>query len=316
MRVNEVKRFFVLVGSMTVVSFLGSTPAAAQNDEYLKQIAENTYNTLQKVNDLPTYLQSLNAFITAWMSQDDSAPTVAMQGSFTNLGNMLITDQSAQLLLQPALNAYLLNNDGNNVFSVNNGTATPTNLATSSTLWYANDLVYSSLLGVPYFAKDPRQQQQAGTTNKIDFALNYVRNASGMNIYHMLPGSNWQGKKESQARYQSYFNTVTSAESFGAYILSKQYLEKDQFTTLQAQLIKQASDPKDWFAQVSSESIGFVLRQLLLYQSQIFVLLTQMLQTQNQMVTAQVMTNAVLIANNSLNETMLVSNAQGKQPTP
>lgn len=314
MRVKGIKKIVVLLGSISMISLFGAKPATAQNsDEYLKQIAENTYNTLQKVNDLPTYLQSLNAFITAWMSQDTSPPTVAMQSSFTNLGNLFISEETQIAPLLPEMNSYLLNNDGNNVFNVNNGTATPTNLATTSTLWYGNDLVYSSLLGVPYFAKDPRQQ--TGGASKIDFAKNYVRNASGLNIYHILPGSNWQGKKESQARYQAYFNTVTAAESFGAYILSRQYIEKDQFTTLQAQLIKQASDPKDWFAQVSSESIGYVLRQILLYQSQLFVLMSQMLQAQNQLVTAQVMTNSILIANNAQNENMLASYAQGKQPT-
>jgi hypothetical protein len=63
-----------------------------------------------------------------------------------------------------------------------------------------------------------------------------------------------------------------------------------------------------------SEKIGYVLRQILLYQSQTFVLMTQIVQLQKQMVSAQVMTNATLVAVNQVNERVLAADAQGVQP--
>jgi hypothetical protein len=270
---------------------------------------------LVRVNNLPPALVNLQAYTNAWMSTDTSTPTSTMQGNFTQLGNYLTTIVDQQNAVQSQLNASLLNNDGSNVYNFNyaNYGSSSQNPATTSNLQYANDLVYSSLLGIPFFAKDPRNS--GGQGKKVDSRLNYIMNASGLNLYHIRPATNWQGSQNSQTKYQGFYNTVMAATSFNGYILSDVYADKNQFTTLQQTLIKQATDPKTWFVEVGKENIGYVLRQLLIYQSQIFVLLTEMIQIQKQMVTAQAINNSVLMAVNMNNENLLVSGAQGKNPS-
>ena len=130
-----------------------------------------------------------------------------------------------------------------------------------------------------------------------------------------MPGNNWQGSKNSVDKYSNYYNTIMSVESFNGYILSNQYADGAQFNNLQNTLIKQASDGQSWFSQVATENMSTVLRQILMYESQVFVLLSQLVQTQRQMVTAQAMTNTLLIAVNQNNETQLVASAQNVRPS-
>lgn len=315
MRFNEVKKILVLMVVAITISISCIFPLRAQTAS--NNIAAILNQILQRVNNLPASLVSLGAFMSAWMDPDTSPPTSAMQQSFTQLGSLITQNSTTQDSLQTSLNAKLLNNDGSNVYNANNtgGMASISkDPATPTSLKYANDLVYSSLLDAPFFAKDPRAGEAPGENKKIDSSLNYILNAGGLNLYHKRPGGG-QGSAESKTRYQGFYNTIMAATSFNGYVLSNVYADKSQFTTLQQALIKQATDPKDWFAQVSSENIGFVLRQLLLYQSQIFVLLTQSLQLQKQMVAAQAMNTSVLIAVNQLNENTMASSARGENPS-
>lgn len=304
MRFNEIKKIFILIGTASIVSLSIVTPVKAQNNPNAGIIAVLN-QILQRVDKLPTELLNLGNLTLAWMSPDTSPPSVSMQQNFLQL-NQLSQNMSTQLNLQPALNNYMLSNsDGQNVYASNGGKK-PTGVAPKATTFpYANDILYSTIMGLPYYAKDPRPG--------VDNAMNYVLNASGANMYHAIPG-NWQGAAASQTRYQNYFNTVMAATSFNNYVLSYQYADKTQFNTLQTTLIQQATDQSNWFAQVAKENIGFVLRQMLIYESQIFVLLTQMIQFQKQMVAAQTMNTSVLIAINQLNEAALVSYAKGQRP--
>jgi hypothetical protein len=111
-----------------------------------------------------------------------------------------------------------------------------------------------------------------------------------------------------------YYNTVMAAESFNGYVLANQYAESQTNNGLsqaQLSLVTQASS-SDWIANVASEQMGMVFRQLLMFESQLYVLMTQMLQTQKQLLIAQAMTNALLIATNQMNEGILASKAQGQ----
>ncbi len=310
---NKVKKFLILLGAAATISLVHFSGLKAQgSNDYLKQIAFNTLGILNNVNTLPATLQAIGNLVNAWISPDTSEATTTMQGTFTQLGNLMTTNKTTQASLQANLNNDLLNNDGNNVLNANNGAPNTANgMANQNTLWHANDLVYSTLLGTPYYPKDPR----AAKNKSINPPYNYIKNASGLNIYHPLPWTMTGGSKQAKLRYHNYFNTVMSVESFGAYVLSHQYADGSQFDTLQTTLIKQATDPKNWFAKVASENIGFVLRQVLLYESQTFVLLTQMLQVQKQAVAAQAMTNALLIATNQMNENVMIANAQGTKPS-
>ncbi len=295
MRLDYIKKIVILTGAVLSVSIVGLTNSRADGADtaLLQQIANNTMMIMQYAQTLPAALEQLTTMALAWTGEDKSETTGNMQKSFTALGDLLVADQATQTssgLIQQ------LNNDllGPNV--------SPTSFPT------ANDVTYSTVLGQPFFPKDPRK---SGGVNPV---YNYIRNASGIKTVHIFPAGSFGGSDSDQAKYRSYYNAVMAAESFNAYVLSYQYADGNQYNSAQAGLIGQASS-KDWIATVSSENIGTVLRQLLIYQSQAYVLMTQLFQTQKQMVTAQTMTNALLISNNAVNESLLLAKAQGVQPS-
>ena len=294
MRLSHIKKFILLLGAASTISFFSITNSHAQGavEVLLQQIAQNTYNILQNVNNLPAYLATSGQLILAWLSPDNSSATASLQQSFSQLGLVLNQDLQAQLSLQPQLNATLLGPSAN-----------------KTNLYYANDLVYSTLLGEPVFSPDPRSQ--ANKNAKVNAVFNYIKNASAINIQHMIPVPSWQGTQENQTIYQNYYDTVLTISSFNGYALSNLYSQGNQLNTLQTSLISQATNSKTWFAQVASENIGIVLRQILLFESQTFVLLSQLVQTQQQLLTAQVMTNTLLISANQPAEDLMVSRARG-----
>lgn len=297
MRSDHLKKFFILLGAASLVSIVSISNLKAQgsSEEYLRLIEQHTNNILRNVNNLPTYLQNLTQMALAFTNSDTSDTTARLQGNFTQLGNIFKDNYAKQGPLQQRLNADLL---GAN--------------ASKATMPYANDLVYSTVLGSPFFQTDPRNPPGGpATANPV---YNYIKNTSGIGISHLQPGT-WNGPLIEQQKYQNYYNMVMGIESFNSYVLNTQFADGNQFNELQQILITQASDPKNWFAQVAAENIGYVLRQILLYQSQMFVLMTQLIQTEKQIASAQVMTNSLLILNNQQNENMLITKAQGVKPT-
>lgn len=314
----QIKTFFTLASAITVISLIYSpalraaeivqtqdataesllgqisttasqtATAASTSSNYLQVIASNTTGMLSDLSTLPATLQSLGQYILSWMNPDTSDITTSVLfPAFNGMQSDLSATLTAQNNMQQQLNSSLF------------GAAPPANVAA---------LTYSSLLGLGSgtAANPPPASPQ----------YSYILNASGMNLQHAAP-KNWTGDQSDRQLYQSYYNTVMAASSFGGYVLSGQYVEAqagNQFTTLQQQLLSQAAGSQTtagWLAQFASENLGVVLKQILMFQSQIFVLLTQSIQLQKQMVTAQVMTNALLIANNQINEGMLLRNAQG-----
>lgn len=291
------QRLKKLLLGMTAVSslvFFNPTLYAQDGEGYLKQIADNTYGTLQKIND----------FVNSWLQKDDTSATSQMQTYFGTLGNLILKQLDLDSELNLQLAADLFNQPINNFKATANGA--PTVLQTIPNV---NDLVYSSILGKPLI---PSAAKNANP------AYNYLKNASAMTIQHVVPGLTWQGDIEAQNRYQSYYNTIMSIESFNAYALSGPYTEGqggNSFTVTQAQLIKQASDSK-WLAEVAQQELGKVFRQILMFSSQSYVLLSQIVQMQKQLLTATVMTNSLLILANQTGENLLVSKAQGVRPQP
>lgn len=293
---KKIKSFLILTGTM--LCFFSTTNSYAQGaiEQLLEAIRVNTYETLSRVNELPNYLQQFGEFMYAWTREDKSDSTSNLQLDFTELGNVLLLSLEPTNVrnTQSALNKDLLGQD-----------------ATQNNLWYANDLVYSTLVGNPFFAVDPRKDSAGRPAANPQY--NYIKNAAGFNIPHIRPGVNWQGSKENQDKYQGLYNTIIAAESFNANALISQYLEGNQFNATQQKLLLKATNP-NWMAEVASEDIGIVLRQLLLFQSQLYVLTTQMVQTQKQSLIAQVINNSLTIAGYSQLETLLAANAQGIQP--
>lgn len=301
---NHIRKFIILLGVAVIISIFSFTNLRAQGtaEGYLAVIAQNTTNILQKVNDLPTYLQNAGQLILSWITPDNSPTTISMQESFATLGKLFVDDFNKQNSMQGQLSTDLL---GPNT--------------TTATLPNANDLVYSTLLGSPYFPKDPRNPP--GGAPKTDPPYNYIKNAGGINISHVRPGLNWQGKPQDQIKYSNYYATVMSIASFNGYVLSNLYADyqnsqdSNSLGSIQSSLITQASG-SNWIAQIATEELGKVLRQILMFQSQSYVLLSQLVQTEKQILAAHAMTNALLIASNQNNESYIASKAQGIQPSP
>ncbi len=309
---NSIKKLLVRPSAALMISLLSFSSANAQSQGgattgYLYNIMINTYGTLQAINNLPNYFTNFGQFIQSWMKTDDSTTTSQIQSSFASLGSAFVNDTNTQNSGQTQLIIDLINQSSMN----------PNPAPKSQTQAIAqiiaqvpnlNELSYSTLVGAP-----PAPKVMASSS-----AYNYIKNAGGITLSHIIPGLNWQGAQKDQTKYQSYYNTVMAAESFNGYVLSNQLADSQNgnaVTTLQATLTAQASD-SSWIAQIATEELGKVLRQILMYNSQNYVLLTQLVQTQRLALSAQAMTNALLILGNQNTEVLLVSKAQGVKPQP
>ncbi|HVE44594.1 MAG TPA: hypothetical protein VNC84_05615 [Gammaproteobacteria bacterium] len=277
--------FLLTAASLTVIG-TNTLYADDASAGVLKQIEINTRNTLKQLDLVPTVLSQLGTFILAWTQKDESKSTASIQGDMTKLGMLIVDTNHQSAAQQSRLNNDLFNGKGNTALN-------------------ANDLTYSTLLGNPFLPK-PKMKD-------TDSRYNYIKNASGINTAHPIPG-NWGGSIEDRDSYQHYFDTVSAVESYNGYVLSQLYADGNQLNELQMSLVLKASSGSDWFAEVASENIGTVLRQILLFESQVFVIMTQMLQTEKQIAATSAMTNAVLIASQQTNEKTLIAKAQGVPP--
>lgn len=293
-------KMFALMFAGIAISVSAVLPSRADDSStfYLRLIAEYTNGILGKVNNLPVYLEIIANSTASLFKTDDTTITSTLQGSFTGLANNFIQNSQGQASLQSNLS---------NILFVNPATQ---KAATAAQLPNANDLTYQTMLGQPFFGTDPRGKD-------IDAMLNYVTNASGVGLVHTFPVAGWRGDAQSQQTYSNFFNTILAAESYSGYLLSDMYTDAKNgspFNTLQQELIKEASDPTKWFAKIASEEIGIVLRQILMFESQSFVLLSEMLKIEKQALYAQAMTNSLLVLSTATTEDMLIRKAQGSLP--
>lgn len=320
--VKKLLALLVAAIAITIVSIVAFdiTPIGAQPPpDYgalLTAIKADTGAILLKVNDLPTTLASLLSAVTSVQVPDNppTSITTDLQTDFTKLGNTSITNLNQQNALQPSITTDLF-------FGVDPTKPTMPNTAgpdagqlstLRSTLPNANDLLYPTILGQPLFAQDPRNPT-GGTPPAVDPLYNYIRNASGLAWPHSMPLNNWGGNKSDQLAYRSYYNTIMAIQSFNSYILSNLYIDGkngNQLTNTQNALVLKATAP-NWLAQVAGENIGVVIRHILVYQSQSFVALTQLLQTQKQLLAAQIMNNTLFMLSNQINEKILIQHASG-----
>lgn len=302
---KQIKKVSIVLGLAVPLCFINAAnlrAADAGGPDYLQIIANNTTAILDKVNGIPDYLTAMGKFIVSWMDAEKSTTMSKMQENFDILGQVLIKNPSTQLSGQQQIMADIV---GKTLADFNGDANAPILKSVPN----INDLSYASLLGSPPAAKGPFS------------ASNYVKNAVGANYRHILPRPEWANinlMNPYQLTYYNYFNTITSIESFGAYVLSNAAVESqngDQSSNaLQDALVKQASDG-NWITEIGSETLGKVLRQILIFESQSYVLLTQLVQTQKQQLTAAVMTNSLLILNNRTNENYMAAKAQGIAPT-
>lgn len=299
--VSQIKKVVLFVSAGIMASFVVVNNAYAQSAEvYLQIIAKNTAEILGRVDKIPSHIQSMFEYTSNWLKPDDSDDTAQLQSNFALLGTNFVNLPTAQNSIQQRLAADIVQQP---IASFTQPQNAPAILGILPNI---NNMMYSSMLGLPPVTKGAQFDPYA-----------YVKSAGGAEIPHTLPprpeDKRWSGGDENINRYRAYYNTVIAAESFSSYALSNLYSENqsgNQSTALQNKLVEQASSSA-WLLSVTTEELGKVLRQILIFQSQTYVLLTQLVQTQKQLLTATVMTNSLLIANNQLNEMVLVSRASG-----
>ncbi len=265
-----------------------SAVADTTAEGYLQQIAQYTNATMVSVSNIPTYLLAITQAMVSWINPDTTNTTANLQNAFTGYYIALSLSTNFQPTYATALTADIMS------------AATTTNLPS------ANDVTYQTVLGTKFFNPDPRD---TGTGTPTDSIYNYLKNASGGAIVHMIPSSSWNGTANDQAKYSAFYNTTTAVETYNAYVMSE--LASDALAGVPAnqKTLTDMANGSNLFTQIASEGLGVVLRQILMFESQSFVVLTQMLQTQKQLLETQAMTNTLLMNSGVTSEGLLLRKA-------
>ncbi|MDA8561640.1 hypothetical protein N9L02_00825 [Gammaproteobacteria bacterium] len=211
-------------------------------------------------------LKALNSFILSWLSPDESKSTQELASDFFNYFKYKFENKEVQISSQPALLEWLV---------------TPNK----------KDLNYTTLLGN---VKDDEKDEASKSA-----ALRYTRFSSGANLSHKKIS-----KIQNEAAaimFQNLNLTSTSIQTYNSYLMGKQYanyLNEKKLSETQYKLQDKASS-EDWLLDVATEkSIGIILRQLLLFTSQIYLLNLELVNSQNEQLAATAMTNSLLIISN------------------
>lgn len=302
--INFLKKCFILIIAVLSVSIFTSANIQAQSGDTTEILLQQILTVLQNMDkNITTLITNFSTYVVQWTTADTSEqPMTSVSAYSQTLGNNISVQNG---LDKDGKGATIQTQLLNNLFYG----------ADSKSLLNINELTYTSLLKLPYKIETPEKNS--------DPAFGFIKNAAGLNISHIPP---WSYKFLDKTRnttdpmvYADYYNTMMSIESFNAYILSGFYVDylmnATPLTQQQLALVNQAND-KNWFTQMSSQYIGYVLRQILLYESQAFVVLTELLQTNKQLLAAQVMNNTLLILNNQANEKKLFQKAAGIPVTP
>lgn len=289
---NLLKKLFVLAVAALSIAIVNFKPvnAATMSEYYLQQIAQYTQQILRFLQD-PANFAGVGVSL---MQQDTGDDTITTKAQQTLAASGWQYTMSQQLV--KALQRQLISDIIGKPMEDFSG-KTPKILGAIPDV---NALSFGSLLGV--------LPVQDAPFNAYDF----VKIASSANTVRPIPSNSWQGNEDAKAKYKNYYNTVTAVESFNGYVLSEmafQYALKAN--EMRDQLINMASS-SDWIAKVATQELGRVFRQILLFESQNFVLNAQIEKNQRQMVAAQAMTNALLIKFNAINESELIRSAKGK----
>jgi hypothetical protein len=295
-RIKKMMVWIVTVAALQITWADSTTPATpgptsvadTTAEGYLQQIATYTNGTMVAVNNIPSYLLTITEAMYAWLNPDTSSTTANLQGAFSTYYSSIDASVKVQPIFGAALTTDLLNG------------------ASASTLPNANDVSYETLLGTKILNPDPRDANGGTPTDSV---YNYIKNASGGSITHVMPNSSWNGTAGDQAKYNGYYNTVMTAETYNAYTLSQ--LATDIISGIPAnqKALTDMANGSSFFSQVASEGAGIVLRQILMFESQSFIVLTEILKTEKQLLATQAMTNTLLINNGVTSEQILLRKA-------
>ena len=308
---NQLKKIAILTIALIVITLFSLTNLHAESsktDELLQKILDVLTNVDTNVATINGNVKKMVEeyvvpYIEAWMKEDSYTELKTTLMPYTQtLGNTIAEETATDKDKRGEGNQTNLLND---LFSGVTTADLPKNTILSN-------LTYQSFLNLNYALPTKKTPNPLAGDPKYD----YIKNAAGLNIQHFPSGSyRFEPTKivNAKQRYTDYYNTIMAIESFDAYLLSNHYIDATQgtpLTTLQAAMVEQAGK-EDWFKQVASQAIGAVLRQILLYDSQSFVVLTEILRTSKQMLAAQAMANTLLIVNNQENERSMLKAAQG-----
>ena len=289
--IDHLKKMFVLVVAALSISIvqLGPASAATASEYYLYYITQYTYQILQIIQNPANFA----GLAVSWMQQDtgDSSITTQAQQNLATTGWSFTKSQLIIKQMQKKVMADILGKPA----SVFSGDPAPIVLDIPD----INEISFSSLIGEPPVEK-----------RSVDF-YGYVKNAAGFNTIHPIPDSSWEGNDDAKLKYRNYFNTIISVESFSAYILSQLAINSLlKVNETRDQLVNTVSS-SGFIAQIATEELGRVFRQILLFESQNFVLNAQIQKRLDEMVSAQAMTNTLLIKLNEGNEFNLLRAAKG-----
>jgi hypothetical protein len=313
---SRTKKIIALMIAASTMTIFVSPSLRAQGLDValiLAAIKKDTGEILHAVDSIPSQLNTIIEAVVAlnvtWTQPDSTDTSANLQSSFATMTDTVIKNSALQTSIQSKLLNDFLQPTASAAMP---NYVTPPTAVTAQNFPFANDMTFQTLLGQPYFAKDPRPTTDANKNQiVVDPTYNYIKNAAGLNITHVIPGQYWSGSQEARQKYFNFYTTINAIQTYDAYILGQLYSDfanGPQLTNQQNALMKQASN-SDWFSQVATENIGVVLRQILMYNSQTFVLLTQLLQTQRQALAAQAMTNTLIVLGNQFNERSLLNDA-------
>lgn len=288
---DPLKKGFVLIVAALCVAIVNTSPATADGvaNNYLREISQYTNSILEFLRE-PDNIAGVGVSLMEKDTGENSINTVA-QESLAQSGWTYNKGQALALELQKQLIADIIGMDISS-FSGKD----PSVLKKVPNV---NDLSYASLLGQP------------PVENASSDPYTFLKYTSG--VYYRLPFIKkwWKGDEEAKDKYRAYFNTITAIKSFGSYVLSQLTFDAAlKMNATRAELVSMASS-SSWIAQVATEELGRVFRQILLFESQNFVLNTQIDKNLRNMVSLQAMTNTLLINLNALNEKTLTDAAQG-----
>lgn len=302
---KAIEKTAIACAATTVLALSLNSPLYAQDEgssglsaKLLADIRQYTHDILDRVNKLPDYIQAMTALATSWLDSTDESKSIEINGS---LFSMLASARNANIedqINQTKASTRLFLGKNNKIETI-------------------NDFSYTTLLGAPLVSPNK-------TTGDLTQSINnYIKNASGSNLPMVAPDPEWKNQSQERQDYYTLYSTLASVQSYNSYIFNKAYADRQGRTRypegipsrkkgdaasvqdILAASVENASSTK-WYATVASESIGLVLRQLLVFTSQNYILLEKILETQQDALMAQAMTNTLLMQNAGIGQGRLL----------
>jgi hypothetical protein len=166
-----------------------------------------------------------------------------------------------------------------------------------------NQVTFGTLVGRPY------DRVLSESASKAE-AYKYVKNAGGLNIRHEYV------RNDPSQEIQDYYaevNRSLAIQSFNGYVLGYIYADHGHRSKIDQQLAVQASN-NEWQKQVYTEPPSDVLRQMLMFESQMYLQQARLIELQRDSLTAQVMTNALLLQDAKIREDQMLNKIRPNDP--